>query len=196
MMCFPWEPKSKAGKGIVRRSEWKNNICIIVIMRRPSHASFSDSLAARNELAYAETVILVVQADKLMQNCINAFGSTQSQSTRQAGGWCIYLWSLCIQCQLLSTPTTGTTCLSVPSWGIAVFCCSEQTPYAPQLGSTAQFLLSVVQPTDKAWFWEELRLSKLLFSNNYFRPTLDPVLKTPHSDGPPRYQQVPVRKQG
>lgn len=108
----------------------------------------------RNLFAYAEIVILACTCQASKWKTVS-IPSTRSQNSCWAGGWSVYLWSLCIQCKLLSPATTGTTCLSVPTWGISVFCYSEM-PYAPKLGLTAHFSpLSLVQSTDYIWVFEK-----------------------------------------
>lgn len=77
----------------------------------------------------------------------------------EAGG-CIYLSSLCIPWKFLSPPTAGTTRLSVPSRCISVFCCGEQTRYAPVVHCTDY--MTLYMNSEKRWEFPDY-----CSSNNY-----------------------------
>lgn len=142
MMCLPGEPKAKVGK---RKSEGRMNRWIAFLSlllwechRRPPSPFSLFYIQLGINLLMQRLLHLLVQADQQMQNCISAVGSTLSQSTRLSR-WMVYLFVISIY-SVHFPPTAGTARLSAPSWGISVYCCGgEQTPYAPELASTARF---------------------------------------------------------
>lgn len=99
--------------------------------------------SVRNLFAYAEPVIFACtgrQANaKLYQYLWINRVPKHSQSRRMVYLYVIFTYSMLVTL----SQTAGTTCFSVPSWGISVFLCSEQMLHALELCSSTEFLISV-----------------------------------------------------
>lgn len=121
----------------------------------------------RNLFAYAEIVILACTCQASKWKTVS-IPSTRSQNSCWAGGWSVYLWSLCIQCKLLSPPNYRDHMFVSPY--LRHLCVLLQwNAICPQVGLNCSFFPTQSSPIHRLHMslWKEIGLSKLLFSNNY-----------------------------
>lgn len=149
----------------------------------------------RNSFAYAETVILV-RADRQMQNCINAFGSTRSQK-HLLSRWMVYLFVIFMYSVLVTLPSNYRDHVFVSPFLRRLCVLLQWTngicPWVGLNGSILSKCESDPQPTHDCEFWKEMGLSCCSQTITVYVCFCTHKACRYHR---PRHQQVAVRDRG